>query len=138
MAVKQLENGQYKLENQYARVVEREGNKNAMAVIDEVFEITDREWRGIGEIKHSGYGVKEEYSVYDAIRKFQIDIPEAHEDPTCLSGEVMRGKIKPHQCPNFGKKCTPVNPLGAPMVSSEGACAAYYHFHSATTLEEVN
>jgi hydrogenase expression/formation protein HypD len=138
MAVKQLENGQYKLENQYARVVEREGNKNAMAVIDEVFEITDREWRGIGEIKHSGYGLKEEYGVYDAIRKFQIDIPEAHEDPTCLSGEVMRGKIKPHQCPNFGKKCTPVNPLGAPMVSSEGACAAYYHFHSATTLEEVN
>jgi hydrogenase expression/formation protein HypD len=138
MAVKQLENGQYKLENQYTRVVETEGNKNAIRVINEIFEVTNREWRGIGEIPHSGYSVKEQYSAYDAIKKFKIDIPEAHEDPTCLSGDVMRGKIKPNQCPNFGTKCTPVKPLGAPMVSSEGACAAYYHFHSATNLEEVH
>jgi hydrogenase expression/formation protein HypD len=138
MAVKQLENGQYKLENQYTRVVETEGNKNAMKVIDEIFEVTDREWRGIGEIPDSGYSVKKQYSAYDAIKKFKIDIAEAHEDPTCLSGDVMRGKIKPHQCPNFGTRCTPVKPLGAPMVSSEGACAAYYHFHSANDLEEVH
>jgi hydrogenase expression/formation protein HypD len=138
MAVKQLENGQYKLENQYTRVVETEGNKNAIAVINEVFEVTDREWRGIGEIQNSGYSVKEQYSAYDAIKRFKIDIAEAHEDPTCLSGDVMRGKIKPNQCPNFGTRCTPVKPLGAPMVSSEGACAAYYHFHSANDLEPVH
>jgi hydrogenase expression/formation protein HypD len=137
MAVRQLENGEYKLENQYTRVVEPEGNKNAIAIIDEIFEVTDREWRGIGNISSSGYGVKADYSAYDAVKKFNIDIVDAHEDPTCRSGDVMKGKIKPHQCPNFGTKCTPVKPLGAPMVSSEGACAAYYHFNSATALEEV-
>jgi hydrogenase expression/formation protein HypD len=136
MAVKQLEAGDCKLENQYTRVVETEGNINAIRVIDEIFEVTNREWRGIGEIPHSGYSVKADYSEYDAIKKFDIDIVEAHEDPTCMSGDVMRGKIKPNQCPNFGTRCTPVKPLGAPMVSSEGACAAYYHFNLAT--EEVH
>ena len=131
MAVKQLEKGEYKLENQYTRVVEREGNKNTITVIDTIFEITDREWRGIGNIPFSGYAVKKEYSEYDANKKFNINIKETHEDPTCLSGEVMKGKIKPNQCPNFGNRCTPVKPLGAPMVSSEGACAAYYHFNLA-------
>ncbi|MFI5138604.1 MAG: hydrogenase formation protein HypD [Sphingobacteriales bacterium] len=137
MAVKQLEKGEYKLENQYTRVVETGGNKNAVKAIDEIFEVTDREWRGIGEIPRSGYGVKEQYSAYDAVKKFKIDIAESHEDLTCLSGEVMKGKIKPDQCPNFGTKCTPVQPLGAPMVSSEGACAAYYNFHIATVLEVI-
>ena len=99
-------------------------------MIERVFEVTDREWRGIGNINFSGYDVKDEYEIFNAKKKFNIDIPEAHEDPTCLSGDVMRGKIKPHQCPNFGEKCTPVRPLGAPMVSSEGACAAYYHYHN--------
>jgi hydrogenase expression/formation protein HypD len=132
MVVKQLENGEYKLENQYARVVESEGNKNAIATISEIFEVTDREWRGIGNIPFSGYTLKEDYSAYDANKKFGIDIKEVHEDPTCLSGDVMKGKIKPVECPNFGTKCTPAKPLGAPMVSSEGACAAYYHFHIAT------
>jgi hydrogenase expression/formation protein HypD len=138
MAVKQLENSEYKLENQYTRVVETEGNKSAIAIIDKIFEVTDREWRGIGNIPHSGYAVKEEYSAFDADKKFNIDIADAHEDPTCMSGDVMKGKIKPHQCPNFGAKCTPVKPLGAPMVSSEGACAAYYHFQMATVFEEVH
>jgi hydrogenase expression/formation protein HypD len=131
MTVRQLETGQYKLENQYTRVVEPDGNPHAIAAIDSIFEVTDREWRGIGNIPFSGYAVKEDYSAYDANRKFNIGITAAHEDPTCLSGDVMKGKIKPYQCPNFGTKCTPVKPLGAPMVSSEGACAAYYHFNMA-------
>ncbi len=131
MTVKQLESGKYTLENQYTRVVEAGGNINAIAIIDRIFEVTSREWRGIGNIPFSGYAVKENYSDYDANKKFSVDIPEAHEDPTCLSGDVMKGKIKPHQCPNFRTKCTPVKPLGAPMVSSEGACAAYYHFNLA-------
>jgi hydrogenase expression/formation protein HypD len=134
MTVKQLENGEYKLENQYTRVVEEEGNKNAIATIDKIFEVTNREWRGIGNIPFSGYQVKEDYSAYDANKKFNIDIAEAHEDPTCLSGDVMKGKIKPYQCPNFGNRCTPTKPLGAPMVSSEGACAAYYHYNMTTEL----
>jgi hydrogenase expression/formation protein HypD len=137
MAVKQLEFGEHKLENQYKRVVEKDGNKNAIAIIEEVFEITNREWRGIGNIPFSGYAVKNEYSDFDANKKFNIDIGEVHEDPTCLSGDVMKGKIKPNQCPNFGGKCTPVKPLGAPMVSSEGACAAYYHFNMANAFDEI-
>jgi len=129
MTVRQLEAGTCLLENQYTRVVSAEGNLAARDVIEKVFTLTDREWRGIGEIPFSGYAVNEDFRQYDANLKFNITIPEAHEDPSCLSGEVMRGKIKPWQCPNFGKSCTPVNPIGAPMVSSEGACAAYYHFH---------
>lgn len=137
MAVKQLESGVYKLENQYSRIVEAGGNTNAVDAIDEIFEITGREWRGIGEIPLSGYGVKKQYTAYDATKKFKMDMVESHEDLTCRSGDVMKGKIKPNQCPNFGVKCTPVQPLGAPMVSSEGACAAYYHFNMATSLQEV-
>ena len=134
MTVKQLESGQYKLENQYARVVEANGNTPAIDAIEEIFEVTNREWRGIGEIPDSGYGVKSKYSDYDATQKFNIDISGLHEDLTCLSGDIMKGKIKPCNCPNFGEKCTPVHPLGAPMVSSEGACAAYYHFNMSVEL----
>ena len=137
MAVKQLENGVFKLENQYIRVVDRAGNKNAIAAITEIFEISDREWRGIGNIPFSGYRVKENYREFDANLKFRIAIPEATEDPGCLSGEVMKGKIKPFQCPNFGTTCTPVRPLGAPMVSSEGACAAYFHFNGLKQLDAL-
>lgn len=136
MATRQLENKEFKLENQYTRVVKSEGNKEAINVIDTVFKVTDRDWRGIGNIPFSGYAVKEEYSLYDASKKFDITLRGAKEDPTCLSGDVMKGKIKPNECPNFGKKCTPVKPLGAPMVSSEGACAAYYHFHNTDSLIE--
>jgi hydrogenase expression/formation protein HypD len=129
MVVKQLEAGEYKLENQYTRVVLPRGNQNAIDTIDKVFKVSNREWRGIGEIPLSGYEIKEDYSSYDAGKKFTINIGLIHEDLSCLSGDVMKGKIKPHQCPNFGTKCTPIKPLGAPMVSSEGACAAYYHFN---------
>lgn len=134
MAVRQLENGQYKLENQYSRAVEKEGNINAKKIIDQMFEVTDRDWRGIGNIPLSGYKVKEEFSAYDSLKKFKMNMVEAKENPSCLSGDVMKGKIKPNQCSNFGVGCTPVKPLGAPMVSSEGACAAYYHYHRAQTV----
>jgi hydrogenase expression/formation protein HypD len=135
MVVKQLENGEYKLENQYSRVVSPEGNPEARKVINQVFEIEDREWRGIGSIPMSGYEVREELAQYDANKKFNIHIEKAPESPDCIAGLVLKGLKKPHECPQFGKKCTPQMPLGAPMVSSEGACAAYYHFSRA--MEEV-
>ena len=126
--VKQLEEGRYEVENEYARIVQEEGNEPAQDVIAKVFKITDRVWRGMENIPLSGYGVREEYAAFDAMLKFDVNIEEAQENPDCLAGDVMKGIIKPVQCPEFGKKCTPQNPLGAPMVSSEGACAAYYHF----------
>jgi len=128
MTVKQLEKGEAKLENQYARMVRKEGNPNARNTMADVFDITDRMWRGIGTIPQSGYEVKEQYADFDAKRKFEVDIPEAQENESCIAGEVMKGIKKPFECPNFGTDCTPENPLGAPMVSSEGACSAYYHF----------
>jgi hydrogenase expression/formation protein HypD len=128
MVVKQLEKGEFNLENQYARVVKPEGNPEAIKVIEEVFEITDREWRGVGNIPLSGYQVKDKYSGFDANKKFSIKMPKVAENPECIAGQVLKGIKKPHDCPQFGKGCTPERPLGAPMVSSEGACAAYYHF----------
>ncbi len=128
MVIKQLEEGRVEVENQYARIVREEGNPAAQDTIFEVFEITDRLWRGMQVIPNSGYKIKEKYSAYDASRKFDISIPEAEENQACIAGEIMKGIKKPMDCPNFGKKCTPENPLGAPMVSSEGACAAYYHY----------
>lgn len=128
MVVKQLEKSEHKLENQYARVVRPEGNMEARKVIEEVFEITDREWRGVGNIPLSGYQVKEQYAAFDANKKFSIKMPKVEENPECIAGQVLKGIKKPHECPQFGKGCTPERPLGAPMVSSEGACAAYYHF----------
>lgn len=128
MLVKQLENGEYKLENQYSRVVRPNGNPQAREMISNIFEVSDREWRGIGNIPFSGYEVSENYAAFDANKKFVIDLDKAEESKECIAGEILRGIKKPHQCPQFGKKCTPLNPLGAPMVSSEGACAAYYHF----------
>lgn len=132
MVVRQLEKGEAKVENQYSRMVKEAGNMSAQEIIFEVFEVKDRTWRGIGLIGNSGYEVKEKYALYDAKRKFNIDIPEAPENPECISGDIMKGIKKPFDCPNFGKACTPINPLGAPMVSSEGACAAYYHFSKVT------
>lgn len=128
MTVKQLEKNKYEVENQYSRIVTEEGNEAAQEIIAKVFEITDRVWRGMENIPMSGYGVKKEYATFDAMRKFNINIEEAEENQACLAGDIMKGIIKPFQCPEFGKKCVPQNPLGAPMVSSEGACAAYYHF----------
>jgi hydrogenase expression/formation protein HypD len=128
MLVKQLEAGTYQLENQYSRVVEADGNPAARATIDKVFEITDREWRGIAVIPKSGYELKNEFALYDANKKFQIPVAMEVVENECMAGEILRGKMKPFQCKHFGKKCSPLHPMGAPMVSSEGACAAYYHF----------
>lgn len=130
MAVQQLEKGVYKVENQYARSVQREGNAMAKDTIHKVFTISDRVWRGIGNIPQSGYEVNEQYKLYNARLKFNINIPFAEENKECISGDIMKGLKKPKQCPNFGTKCKPEHPLGAPMVSSEGACAAYYHYAS--------
>ncbi len=135
MVVRQLEKGEYKLENQYSRVVKSEGNPEAQKVIRQVFETEDREWRGIGTIPMSGWGVKGELAEYNANKKFSVNIPKALECADCIAGQVLKGIKKPFECSQFGKACTPLNPLEAPMVSSEGACAAYYHF--AETVEEV-
>lgn len=128
MVVRQLEQNKAVVENQYSRIVREEGNLEAQDMIYEVFEITDRLWRGMEVIPMSGYAVKEKYIDFDATVKFQVDIPEAKENQECIAGEVMKGIKKPFECPEFAKKCKPTNPLGAPMVSSEGACAAYYHY----------
>jgi hydrogenase expression/formation protein HypD len=133
MAVAQLEKGLHEVENQYARVVKAEGNKAAIQVINEVFQIGNRAWRGIGEIPNSGYVLKAAYANFDAESKFGISNIHAPENSTCIAGEVLRGIKKPHECIQFGKTCNPSNPLGAPMVSSEGACAAYYHFSDTLT-----
>ena len=135
MAVRQLEKGEYKVENQYVRSVQREGNRMAQDTIHKVFEVSDRVWRGIGSIPQSGYEVNTEYRQYNARWRFAIDIPFAEENKECISGDIMKGLKKPKQCPNFGTKCKPEHPLGAPMVSSEGACAAYYHY-SFNAVEE--
>ncbi|HRF18333.1 MAG TPA: hydrogenase formation protein HypD, partial [Chitinophagaceae bacterium] len=128
MTVMQLEKGEYKVENQYARSVQREGNRLAKDSIVKVFTIGDRQWRGIGSIPQSGYEVNERYKKYNARLKFDLNIPLAEENKACISGDIMKGLKKPVQCPNFGTLCKPEHPLGAPMVSSEGACAAYYHY----------
>jgi hydrogenase expression/formation protein HypD len=135
MVVRQLENGEYLLENQYSRVVRPEGNPEARKVMEQVFEVADREWRGIGTIPMSGYEVREAFAAYDADRKFNVSIEKVPESSECIAGLVLKGIKKPHECPQFGRKCTPQSPLGAPMVSSEGACAAYYHFSQ--VAEEV-
>ena len=134
MTVQQLEKGEYKVENQYARYVQREGNRMAQDTINTVFEVSDRIWRGIGSIPQSGYEVNDRYKNYNARLKFKLDLPIAEENKECISGDIMKGLKKPKQCPNFGTKCKPEHPLGAPMVSSEGSCAAYYHYSNADSL----
>lgn len=128
MAVKQLEERRYEVENQYSRVVREEGNIEARKVIDTIFEVGDRAWRGIGTIPNSGFVLKKAFEAFDAEHKFGLQALEAAENPNCIAGQILKGIKKPHQCNQFGKACTPANPLGAPMVSSEGACAAYYHY----------
>jgi len=137
MAILQLEKGEHKVENQYARAVQQEGNTLAMASIREVFDISDRVWRGIGPIAQSGYEVNTRYKKYNARQKFNLHIPFIAENTACISGAIMKGLKKPVQCPHFGKLCKPEHPLGAPMVSSEGACAAYYHYAGARQQEEA-
>jgi len=135
LAVKQLEKGISKVENQYSRVVKEEGNPAAIKVIQTVFEVGDREWRGIGMIPDSGYNLTKELKDFDAELKFGMTHIKVPENANCIAGEILKGIKKPNQCDQFGKTCTPVNPLGAPMVSSEGACAAYYHFSDSLFLK---
>lgn len=128
MCVTQLEAGRAEVENQYARSVRPEGNAEAQRIMRAVFEVRTREWRGIGAIRHSGLGLREEYAAYDAARRFGlVDAPDAGPGE-CISGLVLQGLRKPAECPAFGTRCTPERPLGATMVSSEGACAAYYRY----------
>jgi hydrogenase expression/formation protein HypD len=128
MLVRQLEAGRHEVENQYVRAVVRDGNEAALRTVDEVFETADRAWRGIGVIESSGLRLREAYAHHDAEIRFPAAegaVP-ASESEVCIAGEVLRGRAKPHDCPAFGIECTPESPLGAPMVSSEGACAAYF------------
>jgi hydrogenase expression/formation protein HypD len=128
MTVSQLEEGRHEVENQYTRAVRREGNRPAQTTISEVFEIGPRQWRGLGEIPASGLQLRGRFQKYDANRRFPFSGEPAKESPECISGLILQGLKKPRECPAFAVKCTPENPLGAPMVSSEGACAAYYHY----------
>jgi len=128
MTVKALEEGRAELENQYVRAVTRTGNGPAQKLLKQVFQATDRQWRGIGLIPNSGYALRPEFAAYDAETRFDVVGITAQESPVCIAGEIMQGLKKPHQCPVFGTECTPEHPVGAPMVSSEGACAAYYQY----------
>ncbi len=126
MAVHQLQEGRAEVENAYTRSVTFEGNRPARELINQVFETCDRKWRGIGEIPDSGLRLRDEFSVHDAEKKFDVGSLQTEESTTCIAGEILQGRKKPADCPAFGQQCTPEHPLGATMVSSEGACAAYY------------
>jgi hydrogenase expression/formation protein HypD len=128
MTVRQLEQGRADLENQYGRAVKRQGNVQSRALMEDVFEVCDRTWRGVGKISQSGYRLRDAYGDFDAERIFQVQDIATAESTECISGQVLRGLKKPHDCPAFGSKCTPQTPLGATMVSAEGACAAYYAY----------
>jgi len=128
MCVRQLEQGRGEVENQYARSVRRDGNPRALAMIREVFEVTERKWRGIGDVPQSGLKLRDAFRRFDAETRFDVAHIEAQECAECISGLVLQGIEKPDACPEFGKRCTPEHPLGATMVSSEGACAAYYRY----------
>jgi hydrogenase expression/formation protein HypD len=128
MAVRQLEQGRAEVENQYARAVAREGNLAARRMIAGVFDIADRSWRGIGIIPKSGYTLSYEYREYDANRIFRVESIRTREPEVCIAGQVLQGQKKPVDCPAFGNECTPQTPLGATMVSAEGACAAYFNY----------
>jgi len=128
MCVSQLEQGRFEVENQYARAVRRAGNRPAQELVAKVFRVVPRKWRGIGEIPQSGLGLTPEYAQFDAETRFGVSEYTAQEDPECISGLVMQGAKKPQDCTAYGNRCTPDHPLGAPMVSSEGACAAYYRY----------
>jgi len=135
--VRQLERGEHELENAYGRVVPAEGNPAARALLEDVFQVTDRGWRGIGVIPDSGWRLAEKYREFDAEYRFEVSNIDTEESTVCRSGEVLQGLIKPHECAAFGKECTPRNPLGATMVSSEGACAAYYLYRRMSLPDPV-
>jgi hydrogenase expression/formation protein HypD len=128
MTIQQLEAGRGVVENQYSRILGREGNLVAQKLVSSVFEVGDRKWRGIGMIRHSGYHLREEFAAQDAERIFDVHEIDTQEPAICISGQILRGLKKPHDCPAFGTLCTPQRPLGATMVSAEGSCAAYYAY----------
>jgi hydrogenase expression/formation protein HypD len=128
MCVLQLEEGRAEVENQYSRSVRREGNRPAQELIRQVFRVVPRKWRGIGEIPHSGLGLQPRYAAFDAESRFGVADRTVEESSECISGTILKGLKKPFECPAFGTNCTPEHPLGATMVSSEGACAAYYRY----------
>lgn len=128
MTVRQLEAEIATVENQYSRVLGREGNVHARSLVNSVFEVSDRKWRGVGWIPKSGYKMRWEYHDYDAERLFEVKEIDTKEPAICISGQILKGIKKPHDCPAFGTICTPLTPLGATMVSAEGACAAYYAY----------
>jgi hydrogenase expression/formation protein HypD len=134
MLVDMLEDGKAEVRNQYTRSVLRSGNLPARKRMDEVLEVCDMAWRGIGVIPRSGLRLRPEYAQFDAEKRYRVEGVSAQESSVCIAGAVLQGKKKPHECPAFGKECTPENPLGAPMVSTEGACSAYYAFRR---LEEA-
>jgi hydrogenase expression/formation protein HypD len=126
--VQLLESGKPGVENQYLRAVRAQGNPAARAVVDEIYEVCDRKWRGIGTIPRSGLKIRDELAAFDAEKKFAVEDIAPAEPAVCISGEILQGLKKPHECPAFGTECTPTTPLGATMVSSEGACAAYHKY----------
>jgi len=136
-AVLQLERGEHRVENAYERIVSYAGNLEAQRLLAEVFETTDRAWRGIGVIPSSGWKLNAAYRDFDAEERFHISGIRTVESPLCCAGDVLRGAIKPGECPAFAKECTPRHPLGATMVSSEGACAAYYNYGRFLSAEQL-
>ncbi|MBC8094841.1 MAG: hydrogenase formation protein HypD [Akkermansiaceae bacterium] len=126
MCVQQLESGRSEVENQYSRAVRQQGNRSAREIVSQVFQVVPRKWRGLGEIARSGLGFSDAFKAFDAELRFGLADHHVDEPKDCLSGLVLQGQIKPRECPAFGQRCTPEHPLGATMVSSEGACAAYY------------
>jgi hydrogenase expression/formation protein HypD len=128
MTLRSLEEGRWEVENQYTRSVTREGNVPAQRLVGQVFRVCDRQWRGIGLIPRSGYCLRSEFVPFDAEQRFNVGNVTVHESSLCIAGEILQGLKKPHECSAFGTLCTPEHPLGAPMVSSEGACAAYYQY----------
>jgi len=134
LVIKQLEEGRHQVENQYSRVVQREGNRPAQEMIRSIFAVTDRKWRGIGTIPASGLRIRDSFAAFDAEKKFMVEGIRTRESTVCISGAVLQGLKKPAACPAFGRECSPEHPLGATMVSSEGACAAYYKYHQPGVL----
>lgn len=134
MLVRQLEDGRAKVENQYVRSVSYEGNLPAQRLMQEVFEVCNHKWRGVGMIPQSGYRLRPEFAAYDAVRRFGLEDLEVAESSECISAQILQGLKKPLDCPAFARRCTPESPLGATMVSAEGACAAYYRYRRHTVL----
>jgi len=137
MTLCQLEEGRAEVENQYTRAVSRAGNQAAQRLIREVFEVVPRKWRGVGEIPASGLGLRAKYAAFDAETRFGVADRIVEESAECISGSILRGIRKPHECPAFGSRCTPEHPLGATMVSTEGACAAYYRYRRVRVKDDT-